>query len=230
MKKECNAVDHPIYQMLANKTRRRLLQLIACKCENHYGNQLAKILGISVPTAHRQLAFLEGRESKRAPLIQQGTPRHESASGHKGAQVRPYHINEKILTVLAIYPNLVNYHVISNTYGKDLDKVEEKDEAFYEVLDFLSEEILEKFEKIEQMTQEISATEKKLFSLFEEKNNHINELVDELENNYELEYEEKKALQVIACLGTTCIDKNEVGLKKDISQILEQLVERMTKK
>ena len=229
MKKECNAVDHPIYQMLANKTRRRLLQLIACKCENHYGNQLAKILGISVPTAHRQLAFLEGRESKRAPLIQQGTPRHESASGHKGAQVRPYHIKEKILTVLAIYPNLVNYHVISNTYGKEIEKIEEKDEAFYEVLDFLSEEILEKFEKIEKMTKEISETEKKLFNLFEEKNNEINELVDELQLNYELEYEEKKALQVIACLGTTCVDKNEVGLKKDISQILEQLVERMTK-
>jgi hypothetical protein len=98
------------------------------------------------------------------------------------------------------------------------------------VLDFLSEEIFEKFEKIEQMTHEINETEKKLFDLFEEKNNKISDLVDELEKNYELEYDEKKALQVIACLGTTCIDKNEVGLKKDISQILEQLVERMTKK
>ena len=132
--------------------------------------------------------------------------------------------------MLAIYPNLVNYHVISNTHGKELDVVDEKDEAFYEVLDFLSDEILSKFEEIEKMTKEINETEKKLFGLFEEKNNQISELVDELEKNYELEYEEKKALQVIACLGTTCVDKNEVGLKMDISQILEQLVERMTKK
>ncbi|MCG3219525.1 MAG: hypothetical protein KAR35_10970 [Candidatus Heimdallarchaeota archaeon] len=230
MKKECNAVDHPIYQMLANKTRRRLLQLIACKCENNYGNQLAKILGISVPTAHRQLAFLEGREGKRAPLIEQGTPRHESASGHKGAEVRPYHIKERILTILAIYPNLVNYHVMSNTNGKELEEVSEKDKAFYEVLDFLSAEILQKYDKIEKMTDEISETEKKLFGLFEEKNKEISELVDELEKNYELEYEERKALQVIACLGTTCVDKNEVGLKREVSQILEELVERMTKK
>ena len=51
-----SAIDHPIFQMISNSTRRKLLQLIAC--DKHYGNHLAKILNVSIPTAHRLQAQL----------------------------------------------------------------------------------------------------------------------------------------------------------------------------
>jgi predicted transcriptional regulator len=219
-----SSIDHPIFEMISNSTRRKLLQLIAC--DRHYGNHLAKIVDVSIPTAHRQLAFLsnDGDREDRIRLIEKGKPTKESISGHRGAEAQPYYISTKLLTLFAIFPNLI--------YSKVLDD-KDQDSNFYdtapydEKLETLEPELIAIFNQIKEKNKIIGSIQNDLYKELSEKSDLLGKYHERMKEIYQLDYEESKLLHALACMGANCVTDFPLELDEDeLNKVLDDITNK----
>lgn len=110
-------IDHPVFDIVDNDTRRKILRLIAC--EHNYGNRIANILNLSTPAIHRHLKYLSGKNPGDISLIDVYQKTNLSHSGHKGGEAQLYKIKAKIGMFFHIFPNYVHNHIIELDEGQE---------------------------------------------------------------------------------------------------------------
>lgn len=103
-------IDHPLYDLIDNVTRRQVLRLIAC--ESNYGNRIASIMDLSTPAIHRHLKSLLGDNQGKLALISKGKRSTKSHSGHKGGEAQLYRVDAKIGLFFHVFPNFVHNHIL----------------------------------------------------------------------------------------------------------------------
>ncbi|MCY3413885.1 MAG: hypothetical protein INQ03_19735 [Candidatus Heimdallarchaeota archaeon] len=119
-------IDHPLFDIIDNVTRRQILRLIAC--EHNYGNRIANILDLSTPAIHRHLKYLQGNNPGELSLIIEGEKTKLSASGHKGGEAQLYKVNANIGLFFHIFPNFVHNHIVElNNDQETVVREENKD-------------------------------------------------------------------------------------------------------
>ncbi len=126
--KQICEIDHPLFDVIDNVTRRQVLRLIAC--EHNYGNRIASILDLSTPAIHRHLKYLGGDNKGGLKLISAGKKTKTSHSGHKGGEATLYKVDAKVGLFFHIYPNFVHNHILTVNDGEaEVIKEEEKSDT-----------------------------------------------------------------------------------------------------
>jgi predicted transcriptional regulator len=211
-------INHPLFNVIDNPTRRQILRLIAC--EHNYGNRIASILNLSTPAIHRHLKFLLGESNDAVPIIQKGLKTKQSFSGRKGGEATLYEINSKMGLFFGIFSNFIHSQVYQITDGNKISIAETRSSTHDAELlglspptpsnspetriEELQSDFYTAFEKIQEYNQQIIVLQKELMMVLNEKNDYMNE-VDKLVKEAEvLNYEERVLLRAITCLGPEC--------------------------
>jgi predicted transcriptional regulator len=234
------SLDHPIYDLLSNKTRLEILRMIAC--EHNYGSRIASLLGISAPAIHRHLKFLSQLRTDPNGLdfffIKEMKKTKESYSGYKGAEATHYEIGTKMYLSFALYPNFMQSHSFLEdaegnisaeitddslkgsfigTDGTDSDKNEnieyKKAIKRYSSL----------FKRIQKKNSRIKELEAEIMDILDEKNDLMKKMDHAIMNVERLSFDERVSLRLLACQGPICIPNLPELLKQDVNVTMKNL-------
>lgn len=210
-------IEHPVFNIIDNATRRKILRLIAC--ESNYGNRIANMLNISSPTVHRHLKFLLGEKDDTFPIIREVERTKDSYSGKKGGEAFVYEINTNLGIFMGIFPNFVHSQIFQvDEDGKQTnitDPVEDRASFvnlkgltpnFEELKNKKQEKFNELYKKIQVYNKDIIVKQRALMDTYMEKNDLMGEL-DELMKSVdvkEVDPEKRLLLRAITCLGPEC--------------------------
>jgi len=229
MVKFVNPIENPVYSLIGNETRRRLLQHIAC--ESHYGNQLAQILNLSTPTIHKHLSslkigFRRPEDDTPISILKEKRKTKQSFSGYKGGEATYFEISSKLLTMFGVFPNLVYAQNLSLSSSSSIS------DSHSDKLDLLPTEALkEQYKVIAQKNLQIAEKEKELFQLLVEKDELLGKYKDEITRSGDLSYTERRLLYALACKGLEAFDHlpTYLQLSEDIHDILSDIKRKITK-
>ncbi len=208
-------IEHPVFNIIDNSTRRKILRLIAC--ESNYGNRIANMLNISSPTVHRHLKFLLGEKEDTFPIIKEVERTKDSYSGKKGGEAFVYEIDTNLGIFMGIFPNFVHSQIFQvDKQGKQttISKPVE-DRASYVNLKGLKpnfselktkkqEKFNELYDKIQKYNLDIIDKQRALMDTYMEKNELMGELDELMMSTEEVDQEKRLLLRAITCLGPEC--------------------------
>ncbi|MFX1544941.1 MAG: ArsR/SmtB family transcription factor [Promethearchaeota archaeon] len=240
-------MNHPIYDVLSNKTRLEILRIIAC--EHNYGSRIASILNVSAPAIHRHLKFLsqtmKDQDMKNFTFINPSYKTTESFSGYKGAEATIYEIGTKIYLSFALYPNFTHSHIYQSSVSDDLQEsninpvpnnstppknkpfTSDKENKEMEKEDISYSKSLNKFselyKQIQVKNQHIRDLEEKIIEEFEEKNKIMKEIDKVILEHSSLNFDERVSLRALACQGSRCLPNLPELLKKDVEIVKKVL-------
>jgi predicted transcriptional regulator len=230
MVKFVNPVENPIYSLIGNETRRKLLQYIAC--ESHYGNQLAQILNLSTPTIHKHLSSL--KEGFRRPeddtpvsILKETRKTKQSFSGYKGGEATYFEISSKFLTMFGVFPNLVYAQNLSPNSPSSYTSTSHSDKLDL----FPTEPLKEQYKAIAQINIQIAEKEQELFQLLLEKDELLSEYKKEMTRSGDLLYSERRLLYALACKGLEAFDylPSYLQLSENIFDALSNIKRKISK-
>ena len=216
------SINHPIYELLANKTRIEILRMIAC--EHNYGSRIASLLKISAPAIHRHLKFLS--KSRKDPngvgfsFIKPFNKTRVSYSGYKGAEATVYEIGTKMYFSFALYPNFMQSHSfledatgnISAEITEDSrnnsfieSKESERNKPFSKEYKKAMKKYSDLFRKIQEKNSRIKALESEIMEILDEKNTLMKKMDQSIKEVDQLSFDERVSLRLLACQGPICI-------------------------
>ncbi len=219
------SLDHPIFEILSNKTRLEILRMIAC--EQNYGSRIASILNISAPAIHRHLKFLsqvmKDDNMNDFTYIKPSYTTSESYSGHKGAEATVYEIGTKMYFSFALYPNFIQSHAFlvgsdgalnsNNTDEKNSSRIGKKEN---EPSDGSMEEYSQLFNQIQEKNEKIRYLESEIMNILEEKNELMKDIDSSIQKSSSLSFDERVSLRLMACQGPICIPNLPELLRQDV--------------
>lgn len=215
-------IDHPLFDIIDNVTRRQVLRLIAC--EHNYGNRIAKLLDVSTPAIHRHLKFLKGNNPGELALIKPKATTKESYSGHKGGEATLYEVDAKVGLFFTIFPNFVHSHIV-NVGDKGVKKVDasETPKELQNLRPISNKKLKEKLEKgeideisesnlklnhiyktVQKFNKKVIELQEELMEVLSIKNDFMGEVDEILKAEENLEYEDRVILRAVTCLGSKC--------------------------
>ncbi len=230
MVKFVNPIENPVYSLIGNETRRRLLQHIAC--ESHYGNQLAQILNLSTPTIHKHISslktgFRRPEDDTTVSFLKETRKTKQSFSGYKGGEATYFEISSKLLTMFGVFPNLVYAQNLSLSSPSSLISSSHSDK--FDLIP--TEPLKEQYKVIAQKNTQIAEKEKELFQLLVEKDELLGKYKEEITRSGDLSYSERRLLYALACKGLEAFDHlpTYLQLSDDIHDILSDIKRKITK-
>ena len=204
-------IDHPLFQIISNETRRQIIQLLSI--EKNYGNRLAAILNLSPPAIHRHLKLLQQSEknSKSLGIIHDKEKTDMSYSGRKGATASLLEIDARLGLFFGIFPNYIHSSVQeldkngdkidqdidlgnydSNLFGAHIDPShlsldDTKQTVDISDLNFLNDEIKE--------------LERKLMVALYEKNEKLHSVFKAIDQSDDLDFNERVIIKSLIAYG-----------------------------
>ncbi len=229
------SLDHPIFEILSNKTRLEILRMIAC--EQNYGSRIASILNISAPAIHRHLKFLS-QEIKDDNMedfsyIKPSYTTSESYSGHKGAEATVYEIGTKMYFSFALYPNFIQSHAFlvgaeaslnENTSNNLDDDIQGREKHKNLSSNRSIEEYSKLFNKIQEKNEKIRDLETQIMNILEEKNDLMKDIDSSIQKSSSLSFDERVSLRLMACQGPVCIPNLPELLRQDVEVTKKNLI------
>ncbi len=234
------SLDHPIYDILSNKTRLEILRLIAC--EHNYGSRIASLLQISAPAIHRHLKILS--ENKMDPnglefaFIKPFQKTKESYSGYKGAEATVYEIGTKMYFSFALYPNFMQSHsfledasgsisakITDNSTNNSFLKTgtRKKDDVEKKDYDKAIQMYSSLFNQIQKKNSRIKELEAEIIEILDEKNTLMKKMDQAIKDVEQLSFDERVSLRLLACQGPICIPNLPELLKQDVDITMKNL-------
>ena len=222
------SLNHPIFDILSNKTRLEILRMIAC--EQNYGSRIASILNMSAPAIHRHLKFLsqdmKDDNMKDFSFIKPSYTTSESYSGYKGAEATIYEIGTKIYFSFALFPNFIQSHAFlveateslskeSNNSEKAIKRDSDKKKTTKNSSEGING-FSELFQHIQEKNDKISSLEKQIMDVLVEKNELMGQLDKSILQNPTLSFDERVSLRLLACQGPICIPNLPELLSQDV--------------
>ncbi|MCG3219622.1 MAG: hypothetical protein KAR35_11455, partial [Candidatus Heimdallarchaeota archaeon] len=137
---------------------------------------------------------------------------------------QPYFISTKLLTLFAIFPNLI--------YAKVLDE-KDQDSNFYdtapydEKLETLDPELIDIFSLIKEKNKTIGKIQNQLYKELSEKSELLGKYHERMKEIYQLDYEESKLLHALACMGANCVTDFPLELdEEELQKVLDEITNK----
>ncbi len=229
------SLDHPIFEILSNKTRLEILRMIAC--EQNYGSRIASILNISAPAIHRHLKFLsqdmKDDNMEDFSYIKPSYKTSESYSGHKGAEATVYEIGTKMYFSFALYPNFIQSHAFlvaaeaslsDNNSNNIEDEILDYKKDMKHISNGRIEEYSKLFSKIQEKNEKIRTLESQIMNILEEKNELMKDIDSSIQKSSSLSFDERVSLRLMACQGPVCIPNLPELLRQDVEVTKKNLL------
>ncbi|MCE7736314.1 MAG: ArsR family transcriptional regulator [Candidatus Heimdallarchaeota archaeon] len=195
-------LNNPFLDIIDNPTRRKLLHLISC--EPNYGNRLSSILNISPTAVHRHLKSLQGDISNIGPIITETDDISGVISGKTSGNL--FKINQKLGLFYNIFPNFIHSQVFQIDKDGTVSSFStlpplSKNPRYILNTNSTSSKIIDVKKisnisgQVEKINARINSIEKELMELFDQKNDLLQILNNDLVNAKDLKFNERMILR-----------------------------------
>lgn len=204
-------IDHPLFQIIGNETRRQIIQLLSI--EKNYGNRLAAILNLSPPAIHRHLKLLHqsGKNSKGLEIIHDKEKTDMSFSGRKGATASLLEINTRMGLFFGILPNYIHSSVLEldengDIIDQDIDPGNYDSNLFGAHIDPSHLSLDDTKQTVDtselyQINDEIKELEHKLMIALYEKNEKLHSVFQAIDRSDDLDFNERVIIKSLIAYG-----------------------------
>lgn len=224
------SIEHPIYELISNKTRLKILRMIAC--EQNYGKRLADIFKLSPAAINKHIKDLTSENNSEHNLLREidiHNDDHSVPNEYKG-HTKVYSVNSELYLNFAIYPNFVHSHAFIDPLESDSKNEEEIKVTNTEFsFDKATNNFAKLYNDIQEMNEEIGDLENKMREIFIRKNQKMKTLNKAVLREPTLTFDERVILRIVLCQGPKCVTNLPEVLNQDQKEI-DKTIEGLKKK